>query len=201
MANSSYSAPDPMPFPMPLALGGTGVTTLDALKALVRETFLVWTGLSTTTVNSALITNPETSMFTSGQGYAGIPANWLKVGSRIQIQAIGYLNTLLTPSLRFRTKMGGATVWDSNTFVLSALSNLLCVVEIEVIVRTVGTGGTIQVQGWVQYGSTRLSAINTTTSTVNTTVDLPIDVTVQWGTLALGNAFTTTQSTITIFNM
>lgn len=169
----------------------------------------IYTQISSVTVANTVT---ETTLLgaTVNTHYVGsktIPANTLVVGKTIRINLDGIItDDVVPPTLRVRVKLGSVTIMDTAaTALLAITSNGQFEIICEVCVRTIGATGTVFTQGSFGYNSgiatfNRIQGLNTTTSTIDTTISNDINVTVEWGTADSDNSIICTNAIIEILN-
>lgn len=147
---------------------------------------------------TATTTNEQT--FTSGMT---IPANSLVVGQSVILKGAGTFTTtaLLPPTQRARVRLGGNLMVDAaaQSFPIS-LSACRYRFDVQLIVRALGVNGTVEAFGELTYATSLTNAIvvlagpsgNVGDSgnpvTVNTTIDLPLTLSCQFGAILGGNS-------------
>jgi hypothetical protein len=148
-----------------------------------------------------------TSLFGTGIGTKTLPANFLTIGKTIEIEDFGYLGTTGSPQATFVLSIGAASI----TVVIPNVGTGLTSPEqyrlrVKATCRTLGTTGTISIQGELLYHASGTLAsppnlvefISTADLTINTTISNIIDFTCQWGTADPLNSITSKNKTITI---
>jgi hypothetical protein len=138
------------------------------------------------TVTSNLALNPETT-FTS---QALVPSSSLSPGSVIRLKAAGiYGSGVLSLPLTIRIKVGTVQIGSvSFTPLLNLVSRGWEFESTSLILAD----NTVETQGFALFSTTDTAAMpmdienSTSFSSLNSNMDWPITVTVQWGTLALG---------------
>lgn len=158
----------------------------------------------------AVVTNTttETSAIGTGTGSKTILANSLFVGRTIRIEGGGvYSAAAIAPgNLTVKVKFGStviATVVLGS--ILSAASTLGFQFDCDIVCRTTGTTGTLMTSGSIDYASSTLGArlfgdLNNggVVTTIDTTVDQVLDVTVTWQTASTSNILKTTYTTVEV---
>lgn len=162
---------------------------------------------STETLNSTLFTQistvvvsgttSETSCLATGSNIIGtktIRANSARPGKTYILKLSGFMNETSTPTFRVRLKLGGVALFDSGAVNINALggSNKFFDSEFHITFRTIGSSGSVFSQGYWKYSDNNGAVYNvngatTTPTTINTTIDNEIDITVQWGTASVSN--------------
>lgn len=141
------------------------------------------------TAHATLTGTTETSIMPTGVGAKTIRANWLKPGRTARLIMRGVVSTGLVPgTATFKVKLGGNIIASgSASALLGSLNESGFVLSQTIACWTTGTAGTIAVAGEARYstgltGTKGTVELNSATPVaVNTTIDLPIDVTVTWG--------------------
>lgn len=188
------------PQPIPVSMGGTGVTTIAALRELVATTILRASTLSTVSLASSALSNTETSLLGTVSGSTSLGAGSLRIGSVVRITAVGGLNVTVASNLRLRGRAGTATIFDTSPISISLLSNVVWEASITLTVRSIGVNGTAHVQGYFDYGSNRAGTPASNTISLDTTQNQTIGLTALWGALNLGNTITCTNAFIEIIH-
>lgn len=159
-----------------------------------------------------------TATTTAEQFYASpsysIPANTLMVGQSLHIKGSGVYTSspILAPTQTARLWLGTAKMIDSGplTFPVN-LTTCRYTFDITMIVRATGTSGAIESYGQLTFATSLITAIpviggpsGTASDTgnpvaVNTTVDLPVRLSCQFGSATAGNANSMRQIVINSF--
>lgn len=148
--------------------------------------------VGTTTVTVAN-TVTETSLTDGGIGSLTLPANFLTVGRAIRIVGAGYHSNVNGNTLRIRVKLGSTTLLDTGAQGTTASTNDGFQLRAQIVCRSVGSSGTVMAQGeYKEYSGTPSShdtfqLVNTSTTTVNTTISQAISITAEWGTASASN--------------
>lgn len=147
---------------------------------------------------SATTTAEQT--FTSGMT---IPAGSLAVGQSVILKGAGTYTTtaVLPPSQRARFRLGGALLVDAAAQMFPvSLAACRYRFEIQFIVRSLGTSGTVEAFGELTFATSLTTAIVVLCGpsgtagdagnpvTVNTTVDMPLALSCQFGSVLGGNS-------------
>lgn len=144
---------------------------------------------SVTVANSS----SETTVVGAGVGSITLPANFLIPGRALRIQLYGFHSSVSTPTLSIKIKLAGNTVLATGPIQLLSSSNQPVIIDALLTCRSTGAMGTAIGQGsYVEPGGATISIPNTTTSTIDTTSAMPIDITITWSVQASGNTFTST---------
>lgn len=142
-------------------------------------------------------TTSEGTIIGSGVGSLVLPANFFTSGKVIFFQSSGFFSTTGTPTVRMRVKLNGTTILDTGTSSMSTsgVSNRGFSLEGRIVCRTTGVTGTIIGSGKTYYSQTSTTTdvndmVNTSTTTIDTTVTQTVDITFQWGTASASNTLT-----------
>lgn len=157
-----------------------------------EQTLFVQTA-SATVSNTAV----ETTLVGAGDGITTLPANFFLVGKTIKITALGYHSAVANPTINIKIKFGSTTILTTGIVSSGNSTDTLIEIRAYITCRSTGVGGTVQSEGFYLEtggGSNHFGMVNTTTTSIDTTVAQAIDITVQWGTASNSN-------TITVSNM
>jgi len=141
-----------------------------------------------------------TSIIGTGSGSQTISANTLAVGDRILVKGFGYISTDASiPTLTI-------TFANSSSFSANGVGGLLSASmnnapiewEYYATVRSTGSGGTIQLNGWVSINGTKAYLASSAASAFNTTANQTFDVTAQFGTASTNNTIVSKQTFIRV---
>ena len=144
-------------------------------------------------------TTVETSAITgsTGSGSPTLPAGFFKAGKTIRVVVWGYHSAVSNPSVDWKIKLGSTIVLDTTAVASNNSTNQEILVQGYITCRTTGAMGTFFSQGrYEEVTHLDVQMVNTTTTTVDTTASQLVDVTVQWGTMAVGDTVTVTNVTI-----
>ena len=164
---------------------------------------VLFTQTATATVANTLT---ETSILSTGVGTKTLPTNFFVAGKTIRVRVEGYVSNLVTPTIQIKVKLGSTVVLDTTAVTMTTITgSRRFSVEGTITCRTNGASGTIFSQGEVKYFSIASTAnfidmVNTTTTTIDTTITQIIDVTCTWGTANASNTISSTDATIQILN-
>lgn len=138
----------------------------------------------------------ETSVIsaTGAKGSVTLPANFFSAsGVALKIRVWGIHTATANPTIRWQVKIGGTTVLDTGAVVSQTSTNQAYDIDGVITCRTTGTTGTVFGQGkYIEVGNALFPMSNTTTQTINTTISNVVDITVTWGTAAVGDTLTAT---------
>jgi hypothetical protein len=153
-------------------------------------------------------TTAETTIVPTGVGTLAVPADYFRPGANARIVARGMVTTpLVAGTATFKIKLGGQTLLTASSAAL--LGNLGTPQSFRVICNiqcdTAGVNGKVNTGGEVGYPSGSAGNVvsgslplNASGLAVNTTVELPVDVTVQFTNAAV--TLTTTIFTLELMN-
>lgn len=140
----------------------------------------------------------ETSILGSGRGSKTIPADTLDVGTIIRLTLYGYFSDTGTPTLDVIVSLGGTEVCSTGVVtLLSGIDQLGWSLNVDIVCRSTGGTGTVVAAGIFEYNDDsghRMTKV--TTTTIDTTAALLVDVTKTWGAAAAGNTSTCQMATI-----
>jgi hypothetical protein len=136
-------------------------------------------------------TTDETTILGAGRGSKTISANTLDVGTVIRLTLSGYLSTTGTPTLDVDVDIGGTELASTGAITMATVSDVGWRLEIEITCRDTGASGNVVASGMFEYDDDyQYDLVDASETSVDTTGDLLIDVTVQWGAAAAGNTIT-----------
>jgi len=126
-------------------------------------------------------------------GSFSIPANRLRAGTRIKVRAmVKATATNSTDTLTVKLYFNGITgTAVASTGALDATNNDLALIDMELVIRTVGASGTVVAAGMATIGpaaSATLKPVILDSSTIDTTIAQVIAVSGQWSTTSGGNS-------------
>jgi hypothetical protein len=168
----------------------TEVYTIDEIQGNV--------GLFAQTANSTPITGTttETSLINGGVGTLTVPANGFSIGDSFRAVAAGVLNAANNQTIRIRVKSGSVVLLDSLAQSISNINNDVFSLNIDFTIRQLGVAGvaSIVTLGTFHYAKTSNATVQgfafnvVNSTTFNTTISNPLDITVQWGSANGGNS-------------
>lgn len=129
-----------------------------------------------------------------------VPANTLSAGDVVRLKLWGIYSTALTPpTITVKVKIGGTTVL--NTGAITTVGNVSSAgffMDIDLSFFTIGASGTCDAQAYGEYATALTTGLsinvpNSSTTTIDTTVDELIQVTITWGTASASNTITCRQ--------
>ena len=174
--------------------GITKYTTLDSIIYGPGSNY----GLFAQTANSTPITGTtvESSLINGGVGTLSVPANTFRVGDSFRADFGGVLNAANNQTITIRVKTGSVILLDSGAQPITNITNNVWTLSINFTIRTLGGPGVASIVslGVFNYAKTVNAttegfAFNTVNNTTfDTTVNNTLDVTVQWGSTAVGNS-------------
>ena len=145
--------------------------------------------LSVNTVDSAAIAS--TAVETNFDLNLALPPDFFTVGKALRITASGKYSDTGTPTLQLKLKAGSTTLLDLGAVTLgSGVSNKQWSVEILLVCRSSGAGGTVQASlVQARLDDDLLQAIANVAS-VDTTLAQTLQLSAQWGTSHASNTIT-----------
>lgn len=193
-ANFVWAGPDSGPAAVPTFRALT-LTDVVGTSVITRQ-FVGTANLVQTPPSNTFVT-----MFPSGVGSLTIPANILSPGTMIFFRIGGTFGSVSSATCTLRMMLGGNVVAASSATSLGTNNNVHMTVDGYFTVRTVGTTGTVVGDCMLFSASSptnpNLVGTTTTTSTViNTTLPLAIDVQLRYLTAAAANTFTVVNAVI-----
>lgn len=144
-------------------------------------------------------TTSETTILGAGAGSLTLQANYLTVGRTVKVFVQGVHSATGGPTARVRVKLGGTTLLDTGAVTSTNQTDGSFAVEATITCRSTGVTGTVFAQGFYLEGDAVTSPFSlaaTGTATINTTTTNAIDVTYEWGTMAVGNTVTATNALV-----
>lgn len=157
-------------------------------------------------------TTAEGTIIGAGAGTLTIPANYLQVGAIYELRGEGIFSTPLTPgNATVRIKLN-STVLAQTTATGSLLTansnNYGCTLRVLITVRSIGTNGTVIINGAGDFTLSPSAGTNARLDfnnggvpvTINTTVPLTLNVTAQWSNAQTNQTITGTQAVLTQVN-
>jgi len=201
----------PIPFPSRTPLADeNGWVTNDYLQwftylQMIANGYLALTTFTQTASVTVGNSTTETTLFGAGQGSLTLPINTLATGKRVRWTLMGVISDTGTPTLNLRIKVGGATIASTGAVALvGTVVNRVFRLQFELTCRSIGASGTVIGQGSFWYdNSTNLGTTEgiamTATATVDTTAQLTLDATAEWGTADPADTLTVTNATVEVF--
>lgn len=140
----------------------------------------------------------ELSLIPTGSGLIFIPASYWIAGASLRLLASGIIASTGTPTLRLRFKWAATAIVDTGALTLPALTGTrMWRLECVLTCRSTGASGTVEgamtmlltnAAGVVQpYVLDAIPAL----ATVDTTANVSLGLTAQWGTSSASNTMTT----------
>lgn len=153
--------------------------------------------LYTQTNTSTPVTNTttETSLLDGGLGTLSVPANMFKVGDSFHAVATGHIDAVNNHTLRIRIKSDTIVLADTGAIIMSSVTGGHWKLEIEFIVRALGTSGVARIATggtffYTKNASNAFEGTNFSTETstgFDTTINNTLVVTAEWGTASTGD--------------
>ena len=145
-------------------------------------------------------TTTETTLLTTGEGSATLAADALVIGSIVKVTLTGYLGTKASGqgNLNIRAKLGGTEIVSRDVFMSASMSDNRFEAGIKFVCRTTGGSGTAVASGRWEYDgfANGIDMVKTTSTTIDTTGTLAIDVTAEWSVADAANTITIQIATI-----
>jgi len=147
-------------------------------------------------------TTSETTLVSTGEGALTIQKNSFAAGKTFKVKAMGFYSTTGTPTITFKFKAGSTVLVNSGALATSNdTSNAGFSFEALVTVYSVGASGTTYGQGvCIQDNLAPQLATNTSTVTLDTTVNQALNLTVTWSAASASNTITLTNLVIEELN-
>jgi hypothetical protein len=137
---------------------------------------------------SAAVTNTTTQ--TAFDKAHTIPANTLRAGDIIRVRAQGIATaTNSTDTLAGTVRLGTTDVVASPA--VDVANNDIFVIDVDIVIRTVGAGGTFVAAGAAATGvpgTATMRAVHKASTAVDTTADISVNVTATWSVANAGNS-------------
>jgi hypothetical protein len=141
-----------------------------------------------TLTNSAI----QTTIIGTGIGSSTIAANTLVAGKTVRMHGYGYLTTAASaPTLSISVGFQSALSSISVAGITSTMSFVPMEWDVELTIRTAGSSGAFQVNGWVSVAGTKSYIASAGTGTVNTTTTQTADIQATFGTADVNNTIVT----------
>jgi len=154
-------------------------------------------GLYTQTASSTPVTATaiEGSLLDGGLGTLTVPANMFKVGDSFHAVATGHIDAVNNHTLRIRIKSDTIVLADTGAIIMSSVTGGHWKLEIEFIVRALGTSGVARIATggtffYTKNASNAFEGTNFSTETstgFDTTINNTLVVTAEWGTASTGD--------------
>jgi hypothetical protein len=143
----------------------------------------------------------ETDLTGTGAGSLTLPANFFDAaGETLLITGFGYHSATGNPTLQIRIYFGTTVILDTGTDTVTGNStNDAWDIRAMVTCRSTGVSGSVIGQGrWTENGGglNRFQMVNTSPTTLDTTIAQVFKMTIQWGTADPGNSITMTNFTL-----
>jgi len=118
-----------------------------------------------------------------------IPANFLRAGDVLRVRAlVSGIGVTATPTLTLKVKIG--TVVVCTTGALTVAANDIGVIDIDIVLRTVGASGTVIAGGMFNLGvpgTASTKAVSAASAAIDTTAACDISVTATWSASSSSN--------------
>ncbi len=146
-------------------------------------------------------TTTELTLVPTGVGTVTLPAGYLTAGKTIRVKIGGMCGLTGTPNLQiFAYLGGGANICATGIRAVSFPSNRGFNIFLEITCRTTGVSGTVVANGMFIANSEQMPLYNSSTSVVDTTGTLAINVTGQWNNANVLNFLTAQVFTVEALN-
>lgn len=151
-------------------------------------------GNTTVPVGNTIANTTAETAFTSTYT---IPANTLAVGDIIRIKLMGvYSTNVIAPTIIGKIKFGATTVSDTGSVsAVAGVTNGGWFGDGIYVVQAIGASGSLESQAYLELQSAATTGLsvnipNIAPITIDTTTDLAVTITVQWGTASASNTIT-----------
>ena len=136
-----------------------------------------------------------------------IPANTLQVGSVIRIRVFGvYSTNVVAPNIIATVNLNGTDYLTTGSITaVAAVTNGGWNGEGLFVIDSIGVSGTIEAQAFLNFAtaattSLSVSLTNTSTQTIDTTINQVITLSAQWSAANASNSVTLREITIDVLN-
>lgn len=147
-------------------------------------------------------TTTPTDLLSTGVGSVTIPANTFETGVVVRVFMAGHLSTTGTPDFELSAELGTLEVATTGVNTLaSSLSNVGWRLWLDLVCRSFPATGSIVASGVWRLGASMYGLVNTSTTTVDPTDPLQIEVLAAWGTADAANTVTCQVATIEILSI
>lgn len=165
----------------------------------VGTRFLNWSGGEAITVTD---TTTETSVLPAGEGVKVIPSVLLIEGSVVQIKGYATISDQGNPDFRVRFFMQNKVILDTGTVGLSSNTDELLCLDASVVIEEDSSVSEVMAHGCITISSDIvLPLINMSGNTLDTTIPVSFDMTVEWGTASANNSITWDITTVETGNV
>jgi hypothetical protein len=165
------------------------VTNQSEADLFLSNSVLAIATASATVANSS----SEATVIGTVSGSLTLAAAYLTAGRSLHIRAMGFVSTTGTPNLTLKFKLGSTVIASTGAVATgSGLANALWTVDVWLTCRTTGATGTVFAQGQAFVAAAYEPMVNTTTSTIDTTGTLAMQVTAQFSAADPANTITGT---------
>ena len=185
----------------PLSLSGPAATCVNGSGLLTTSCTTIAKGVlfaQTATVTVANTTT-ETTLLGAGVGTTTLPANFFAAGTTLKFKMYGFHSASGTPTLDYKIYLDSTVILDTTAVTTAASTSKGLNLEALITCATTGTGGTLNAGGIYTEATgaaTPSGMVATSPISIDTTVSHVINVTVTWGTAAVGNTLTVTNLTV-----
>lgn len=196
-ANKTNSAGTVFQLAKSAAAGAAGAAICDDGTGLTTTSGCLGAGIYSQAASATVAnTVSETTVIsaTGAEGSVTLPANFFSAsGVALKVRVWGIHSATGNPTIEWKVKIGGTVILDTTAVISGNSTNQAFDIDGVITCRTTGTTGTVFGQGkYIEVGNALFPMSNTGTQTLNTTISNVVDITVQWGTAAVGNTVTAT---------
>lgn len=159
---------------------------------MVRYSYINPTIPAGNTITGQALTTPETAFESSFV----VPAGGIRAGTVVDIWAAGTFSSAVSAlSLTLRLKVAGQTIASINTPLSLLTSNKGWTFD---TLSNVLSDGKVESQGQGNFAGTMTPISNTASYTIDSTVDMPVTITAQWGAVGASNSIQLRQLIVSI---
>jgi hypothetical protein len=154
-------------------------------------------GIYTQTASSSVVTGTsEQSLLDGGQGSLTVPANGFSVGDSYRARMTGHISCANNQTLRIKIKADSVILADTGLMTLGATSSKHFSLDIEMVIRAIGTTGIASIATGGDFRFNRSGAGGTiegtnfsveNSTTFSTTISNTLEITAQWGSSNAAN--------------
>lgn len=147
-------------------------------------------------------TTDETSILTVGRGSKTVPADTFDIGTQLFLYVGGTLSDLGNPTLNTRVYLGDTEICSTGADNLHAdVAASPWSLEIHMTCRASGAAGSLIGGGCFRHDDGEMFGLRHSPVTIDTTEDLEVDVTVEWGAADATNHISSGQCMIEIMKV
>lgn len=150
-------------------------------------------------------TTTKSTLVGAGTGSKIIAANTPQIGKIYQINMAGVHSAAGSPNITVDVAVGGVTICSTGAVATGISTNAYFEVRVFFTYRTLGATGTLFAQGFyfeMATGGTtnNFPMANTAASTIDTTADQTIDISITWSVASVSNTITATNFILRLLN-